>query len=105
MSRQQQLAQLAARILGAARAQDWPALQEADRVLARELPPLAAQGPWDAAELGALERLGTAHAMAHGLCQEASEQIEQQMAQMRDGRDGWLAYAVQDSSATSEFRP
>ncbi|WP_326536805.1 hypothetical protein [Pseudorhodoferax sp.] len=105
MSRQQQLTQLAARILGAARAKDWPALQTADRELSRDLPRLAAEGPWSAAELGALERLGTAHAMAHGLCRDASEVLEQQIAQLREGRDGWLAYALQDSAPPLEARP
>lgn len=105
MSRQQQLARLAAQILGAARAKDWPALQASDRELARELPSLAAQGPWDATELGALERLGTAHAMAHGLCRDASDALEQQIAQFREGRDGWLAYAQQDSTPPHEARP
>lgn len=105
MSRQQQLVQMAVQILGAARARDWAALQAADRELARELPLLAAQGAWDASELGALERLGTAHAMAHGLCSEASQALEQQIAQLREGRDGWLAYALQDGASAYEARP
>ncbi|KQP06469.1 hypothetical protein [Pseudorhodoferax sp. Leaf265] len=105
MSRQQQLTQLAAQVLGAARAQDWQAVQLADRALARELPQLAALGPWSGAELEALERLGTAHAMARGLCREASETLEQQIAQLREGRDGWLAYALQDSASPLEARP
>ncbi|GHC87169.1 hypothetical protein GCM10007320_33480 [Pseudorhodoferax aquiterrae] len=105
MSRQQQLAQLAAQVLGAARAQDWQAVQQADRTLARELPQLAALGPWSGTELEALERLGTAHAMARGLCREASDALEQQIAQLREGRDGWLAYALNDSASPFEARP
>ncbi|KQP37177.1 hypothetical protein [Pseudorhodoferax sp. Leaf274] len=105
MSRQQQLAQLAAQVLGAARAQDWQAVQQADRELARDLPRLAAQGPWTGAELEALERLGTAHAMARGLCRDASEALEQHIAQMREGRDGWLAYALQDNASSFGARP
>jgi hypothetical protein len=105
MSRQQQLTQLAAQVLGAARAQDWPAVQQADRALAHELPQLAALGPWTGAELEALERLGTAHAMARGLCREASDALQQQITQLREGHDGWLAYALQDNAAPLEARP
>ncbi|HVR48255.1 MAG TPA: hypothetical protein VMS38_00850 [Pseudorhodoferax sp.] len=105
MSRPQQLTLMAAKLLHAARAQDWQALQAADSELAQTLPALAALGPWDAAERSALERLEKAHAMARALCDEACAAVGQQLVDLREGREGWLAYALHDSSPTSEARP
>lgn len=105
MPRQQQLALLGAHLLGAARAQDWTALQAADRTLAQELPRLADQGAWSAAELKALRRLDQAHALARQLCEDASQSLEQHIARLQTDRDGWLAYAVQDSAATPYQTP
>lgn len=105
MSRPQQLTLMAAKLLHAARAQDWQALQAADRELAQALPALAALGPWDASEQSALERLAKAHAMARALCDEACEAVGQQLVDLREGREGWLAYAQQDSPSTPEARP
>lgn len=105
MPRQQQLAQFATQLLHAARAQDWEQLQAADSALARELPRLATQGPWTTTERNALQRLAQAHAMAMQLCAEASQTLEQQINQVRESRDGWLAYALQDSPSMLEARP
>jgi hypothetical protein len=105
MPRQQQLAQLATELLHAARAQEWERLQAADSALARELPQLAAQGPWTTTERSALQRLAQAHAVAMQLCADASQTLQQQINQVRESRDGWLAYALQDSPSMPEARP
>lgn len=105
MSRPQQLALMAAKLLHAARAEDWQALQAADLELAQTLPVLAQRGPWDEAERSALERLAKAHAMARALCDKARDEVGQQLVQLRESREGWLAYALEDSPLTSEARP
>lgn len=96
MPRRAQLAQLGVRLLGAARAHDWSALESIDRELSRQLPQLAGQGPWSASEQAALQTLGQAHAAALQACTTAGEAMARHIAQLRAGRDGWLAYAAQD---------
>ena len=104
MPRRLQLAQMATRLLAAARARDWAALETIDRELSQQLPQLAAQGPWSAPERGALQSLSQAHAMALQACSTAGAALGQHIAQLRAGRDGWLAYALQDAP-THETQP
>ena len=104
MPRGLQLAQMATRLLGAARARDWAALETIDRELSQQLPRLAAQGPWSAAERATLQTLSQAHGAALQACSTASAALAEHIAQLRSGRDGWLAYALQDVP-THETQP
>lgn len=99
MPRRAQLSQMGMRLLGAARAHDWSALESIDRELGQQLPQLAAQGPWSSSERLALQTLRQAHAAALQACTTAGEAMARHIAQLRAGRDGWLAYALQDPPA------
>ena len=96
--RQELLAQMAAQLLHAARAQDWAALEVADRTLAEQLPQLALQGEWSAAERTALHGLDQAHNAARNAAAAAGEALAERLAQLQSGRDGWLAYAMNENT-------
>lgn len=96
--RQERLAQMAAQLLHAAKAQDWAALEVADQTLAEQLPQLAAQGDWSAAERTVLQGLAQAHSAARNAAAAAGDALAERLAQLQSGRDGWLAYAMNEST-------
>ena len=98
MSRTTPIVILARRIRQAVAAADWSELQRADAEVAAALPVLAARGPWEPEERAALAVLRQAHDEARTQCDEATRQLEKRLAELREGKDGWLAYA-QDGGA------
>jgi hypothetical protein len=85
---------LAAAFDDARATRDWERLGALAKTLAPQLSALAARGPWSAAELAALARLRAAHDRAAAACAQALEQLGQRLAEMRDNKDGWIAYAL-----------
>lgn len=94
MARSAAIGMLAAGFRDAAAARDWERLGALAKALAPQLAALAARGPWSAAELAALARLRAAHDDAAAACAEALEHLGQRLAEMRNNKDGWMAYAL-----------
>ena len=94
MSRHAEIGMLAAAFRDAGEARDWERLGALAKALAPRLSALAARGPWTAAELAALARLRAAHDAAAAACAEALESLGQRLAEMRNNKDGWIAYAL-----------
>ncbi len=92
---------MAAQLLHAARAQDWAALGVADQTLAEQLPQLAAQGDWSTAERAVLHSLAQAHSAARNAAAAAGDALAERLAQLQSGRDGWLAYAMNESNEST----
>jgi hypothetical protein len=93
-NRQARLAQLGNALQDAAARQDWDRLGEQARALFPALHALAAQGPWNAGERAALERVRTQHdAAAHDVA-AAARALEPRLEEMRANKDGWIAYAM-----------
>jgi hypothetical protein len=87
-----------ARLHAASAAQDWLALDAADRELADLLPVLAARGDWTTAERAALHALDLAHRQARLRCAQACDALQQRLNDVQAHKDGWLAYALSSSS-------
>lgn len=94
MSRAAAIGMLAAAFTDAGAARDWERLGALARSLAPQLSALAARGPWTSAELAALARLRAAHDGAAAACAEELATLGQRLAEMRDNKDGWMAYAL-----------
>ena len=94
MARTAAIGMLAAAFDDARAARDWERLGALAKTLAPQLSTLAARGPWSAAELAALTRLRAAHDGAAAACAETLENLGQRLAEMRNNKDGWIAYAL-----------
>lgn len=94
MARTAAIGMLAAALADAGAARDWERLGALAKSLAPQLSALAARGPWTAAELAALARLRAAHDGAAAACAEALESLGLRLAEMRNNKDGWIAYAL-----------
>lgn len=94
MARTLQLSHFTQRLKEAALARDWHALAAADHEIAQALPGLALLGEWTLTELRAFEALRAAHEQARAQCAAAAESLNEQMADLRALKDGWLAYAM-----------
>lgn len=77
----------------AAGARDWDRLGAAVNALAPRIGELAAAGPWNHAELGALARLRTAHALAATVVDEQQQVLAARIGELQDNKAGWSAYA------------
>jgi len=93
-ARQARLQAMGDALRAAAASADWDRLGALAAALAPALRTLAAQGPWNAAERTALQRLRSLH-------DEAAAGVDAQLAAlgtrldgMRANKDGWLAYAM-----------
>jgi hypothetical protein len=91
--RQKAIIALARSVGKAADAGDWRALAAADRAMALALPLLAKQGPWQENERKALRVLRDVHDKATQRCTEAKDSLAKHLSQIRDNKEGWLAYA------------
>lgn len=96
MDRSLQLRQMARRLAAAATDKDWHTLAGLDRQLAANLPALAAAGPWTGVERSALDALHAAHLAASRECAAEAEGLARRLAELRETRDGWLAYAMNE---------
>jgi hypothetical protein len=94
MDRSTGLAQLTARLQDASTRRDWDLLERAVRELGPQVQALAARGPWSADERVALAQLRTAHDGAVRESSEAAAGLAARLADMRDNKEGWMAYAL-----------
>lgn len=85
---------LGAQLTAAAAAADWERLQAAAQALPAALRALAGAGPLDAAERQALARLREAHRQAAAACARAAQALALRLDEMRDNKEGWIAYAL-----------
>lgn len=96
---------LGARMLDAASRGDWDLLERAVRELGPQLQALADQGGWSVPERGALARLRAAHDAAASACREAASGLRARLDDMRDHKEGWMAYALAGDNDDTEARP
>ena len=75
-------------------ARDWERLGALAAALGPQLKALGARGGWTEAELAALAQLRTAHDGAATACGEALDTLGARLADMRNNKDGWMAYAL-----------
>ena len=94
MPRSAAIGKLAAGIKEAGAARDWERLDLLTRALAPQLATLGQRGAWNRTELAALTQLRAAHDGAAAACDEALETLGARLADMRNNKDGWMAYAL-----------
>jgi hypothetical protein len=100
MPRSAAIGKLAAAFADAGAARDWERLGALAPALGAQLAALGARGAWNRTELAALADLRTAHDGAAAACAEALELLAARLADMRNNKDGWMAYAL---SGDTEF--
>ncbi|NMM76289.1 hypothetical protein B2J88_10935 [Rhodococcus sp. SRB_17] len=94
MAKARQMANLTQRLRAAAAAQNWRALEQADRDLATWLELPAQAGALSDTERASLQNLERAHQQARAQCAAASDELAQRLSDLRTHKDGWLAYAL-----------
>ena len=94
MPRTAAIARLAAGIQAAGAARDWERLGALAAALAPQLKALGERGAWSRAELAALTQLRAAHDGAAAACGATLDALGARLADMRDNKDGWMAYAL-----------
>jgi hypothetical protein len=102
MDRSLVIGRLGAELVAAASGADWDRLERAVRELARQLQALAVKGPWSAAERAALQRLRAAHGLAAQASAAAADDLQTRMDEMRDNKEGWMAYALAGATEPGE---
>ena len=102
MPRSAAIGTLAAAFTAAGAARDWERLGFLARALAPQLATLAKSGAWTNAELGALARLRAAHDGAAAACADALDALAAKLAEMRNNKDGWMAYALSGDTELAE---
>lgn len=85
---------LSAAFRAAGASRDWEGLGALAHSLAPQLAALTNGGAWTEDELAALTRLRTAHEGAAAACGDALDTLAARLAEMRDNKDGWMAYAL-----------
>ncbi|MEM8511207.1 hypothetical protein RCH14_000498 [Massilia sp. MP_M2] len=103
MDRSLVIGRLGAQLDVAASGADWDALDRAVRDLARQLQALAVKGPWSAPERAALGRLRTSHERAAQAGAAAAAGLQARMDEMRDNKEGWMAYALTNETEPGEI--
>jgi hypothetical protein len=93
-ARRARLTQLGNALQDAAAREDWNHLGEQARALFPALRALAAQGPWNAGERIALERVRAQYDAATRDVAAAARALEPRLEEMRANKDGWIAYAM-----------
>ena len=94
MPRSAAIGKLSAAIEQAGAARDWERLGALAQALAPQLAALQARGPWTRAEFQALAQLRNVHDKAAAACDEALAGLGARLADMRNNKDGWIAYAL-----------
>lgn len=97
MDRAKKLASLASRIRRAAAAEDWRQVATLDREISALLPQVTHSSGWGTADRDALDQLRNVHAEVRGRCARALERLGTHLAEHRDRKGGWIAYALNDS--------
>lgn len=103
MDRSLVIGRLGAELDAAASGADWDGLDGAVRDLARQLQTLAVKGPWSAAERAALRQLRAAHERAAHAGAAAAAGLQTRMDEMRDNKEGWMAYALAGATEPDEI--
>jgi hypothetical protein len=75
----------------------WEQLAQMTRALAPQLDALAARGPLSRTERAALVRLREAHDYAADAVAAATSALKTRMDDMRNNKDGWMAYAMDNA--------
>jgi len=94
MDRSAAIERLTARLRDASARADWDLLDVAVRELGPQVQALAARGSWSGRERAALVRLRAAHDEAARASAEAASLLQMQLGEMRDNKEGWMAYAL-----------
>lgn len=102
MDRTNQIVSMARRMERSASRAEWFELESTDRELASWLRGLVWQGPFDSAERAALARLQNAHQAARERCRREVSRLSGVLAELRERRDGWLAYAFEGELERTE---
>ena len=97
MDRAKKLATIASRMRRAAAAEDWRQVATLDREISALLPQIAHSGGWGTADRDALDQLRNVHAQVRESCAVAIERLGTHLAEQRDRKGGWIAYALNDS--------
>lgn len=95
MGRRARFIDLARRLRRAMRAADWSALAALDREVAQALRSTPRLLP--SQERAALADLQRAHREARERCAQEAARLDTALSQMRQHRDGWMAYAMSNS--------
>lgn len=98
MHRTAAIGKLAAAFAAAGAAHDWERLGALAAALAPQLAALGERGAWSRDELAALMQLRAAHDGAAAACGAALDALGARLADMRNNKDGWLAYALAGDS-------
>jgi len=88
-----QVSQLAQQLTATVQAGDWDALRALDTAMVALLS-RPRTSPWNGRESAALQELRSAHQNAREHCAMAVEDMTQRLSQMRQNKDGWIAYAI-----------
>ncbi|MCS0608331.1 hypothetical protein NX773_09150 [Massilia solisilvae] len=94
MDRSEAMRALGDELVAAATASDWDRLRVAARALPSALRELAGRGPLTAREREALTWLRSAYEQAQGACARAARDLELRLDDMRNNKEGWIAYAL-----------
>jgi hypothetical protein len=94
MPRSTAIGKLAAGIQDAAVVSDWERLGALASALAPQLSALRERGDWTGSELAALAQLRAVHDGAAAACGQALDTLALRLADMRNNKDGWMAYAL-----------
>jgi hypothetical protein len=101
MPRSAAIGKLAAAFRDAGAARDWERLGVLAQALAPQLTTLGERGAWNGSELAALAQLRAAHDDAAAACGEALDTLGARLADMRNNKDGWIAYALTSETETA----
>ena len=104
MPRTAAIGQLAAALAQAGKARDWERLGAISRALGAQLAALQARGPWNGRELAALAQLRASHDDAAAACAEALDTLGARLAEMRNNKDGWIAYALASDTDSTGYQ-
>lgn len=99
VDRERTLLSLTQKMHAATGAEDWPTLAALNTLLASALPQMAAQGPWDAAEMAALAALHQSHRQAVRRCDLATAEAGRKITALQTNKEGLLAYALDSELA------
>ncbi|MEN3275850.1 MAG: hypothetical protein V7631_1640 [Massilia sp.] len=94
MPRSAAIGKLSAALRDAGMARDWERLGVLATALAPQLAALKGRGAWNRNELAALAQLRASHDHAAAACAEALDALGARLADMRNNKDGWIAYAL-----------
>lgn len=104
MPRSAEIGQLAAALAQAGAARDWERLGTLAGALAPRLTALKARGPWNRGELAALAQLRARHDQAAAACADALDGLDARLADMRNNKDGWIAYALASDTESAGYQ-